>query len=248
MALHISIAAEKVAEIGPLIISNSMLTSMIATALIVAFCYFANAQLKSKGKPSRFQMFVEMIVEALYGLCMDIAGSAKKAKEFVPVIASFFIFVIINNWLGLIPGVGTIGFKEAGEFVPFFRAGTADLNTALSLAIVSVVLTQAYGIKHLGVSYFKKYINFSSPIMFFVGVLETILEFAKIMSFAFRLFGNIFAGEVLLAVMMSLVPLIVPMPFYGLEIFVGFIQALVFSMLSLVFFNLATMGHEEEGH
>jgi len=82
--------------------------------------------------------------------------------------------------------------------------------------------------------------------MFFVGLLETVLEFAKIMSFAFRLFGNIFAGEVLLAVMMFLVPVVVPMPFYGMELFVGFIQALVFSMLSLVFFNLATMGHEEE--
>jgi F-type H+-transporting ATPase subunit a len=244
-ALHISISAEKVAQLGPLVVSNSLLTSVVATTLILAFCYSANQAMR-KNAYSRFQMLVELIIESLFTLCRDIAGTAKKAKEFAPIIITFFLFIIMNNWLGLIPGVGTIGTRASGEFVPFFRAGTADLNTTLALALISVVLTQYYGFKHLKAGYLKKYLNFSSPIMFFVGLLETVLEFAKIMSFAFRLFGNIFAGEVLLAVMMFLVPLIVPMPFYGLELFVGFIQALVFSMLSLVFFNLATMGHEEE--
>lgn len=295
-ALHISISAEKIAQIGPLIISNSMLTSLIVSGLIVAFCFYVNSILKEKGKPSRLQVFAETLIEMLYKLCMDITGSTKKAREFAPIVISFFIFIIMNNWLGLVPGVGTIGFREgheleaklpaivqqvqastpakaaavveegvtggvgeevvgeenAGEakeeavFVPYLRAGTADLNTTLALALISVVLTQYYGFRHLGLGYMKKYINFSSPILFFVGLLETVLEFAKIMSFAFRLFGNIFAGEVLLAVMMFLVPVVIPMPFYGLELFVGFIQALVFSMLSLVFFNLATMGHGEE--
>lgn len=292
MALHISISAEKIAQIGPLPISNSMLTSLIVSGLIVALCFFINSRLQSKGKPSRLQVFAEMIIGMLYNLCLDITGSTKKAREFAPIVISFFLFIILNNWLGLVPGVGTIGFREGHEleaklpaivktvqaktsvepiteevdsgnsqetnseleakpeeeaiFVPYFRAGTADLNTTLALALISVALTQLYGFKHLGLGYLKKYINFQNPIMFFVGLLETVLEFAKIMSFAFRLFGNIFAGEVLLAVMMFLVPVVVPMPFYGLEIFVGFIQALVFSMLSLVFFNLATMGHGEE--
>lgn len=299
-ALHISISAEKIAQIGPLPITNSMLTSVIVSALIVLFCFYVNSKLNAKGKPGRLQVFAEMIVGMLYGLALDITGSAKKAREFAPIVVSFFIFIIMNNWLGLVPGVGTIGFREGHEleaklpaivqtvqartpvepakaqesteveegvtggvgeevvgeatseekeeavFVPYLRAGTADLNTTLALALISVALTQFYGFRHLGLGYLKKYINFKNPILFFVGLLETVLEFAKIMSFAFRLFGNIFAGEVLLAVMMFLVPVVLPMPFYGLELFVGFIQALVFSMLSLVFFNLATLGHEEE--
>lgn len=305
-SLHISISAEPVFHLGALIVSNSMLTSLIVSGLIILFAFAVNSTLKTSGKPGRLQAFAEFIVEALLGLCQDITGSASKAREFLPIILSFFLFIVLNNWMGLLPGVGTIGFREAHEetkvessiqspfaprtahatvqaeeaipmekkqvdimdkkeavegeetaahaeeekkeavFVPYFRAGTADLNTTIALAIISVALTQYIGLKHLGVSYLSKYVNFKDPIMFFVGVLESILEVAKIMSFAFRLFGNIFAGEVLLAVMTFLVPIVVPMPFYGLELFVGFIQALVFSMLSLVFFNLATLGHGEE--
>lgn len=131
---------------------------------------------------------------------------------------------------------------------PIFRAATADLNTTLALAIISVFLTQYWGIKYLGLSYFKKFFNFSDgPIFTFVGLLELVSEFAKIISFAFRLFGNIFAGEVLLVVIAALSPKflpILPLPFYGLEVFVGLIQALVFAMLSLVFINMATTSHD----
>lgn len=291
--LHISISAETIAHIGSMPFSNSMLTSVVVSGVIILFALAVNRGLKKEGKFSRMQMFAELIVEGLYQLCLDITNSTKKARKFAPFIISFFLFIVLNNWAGLLPGVGTIGMREGGEakheeavnkfipkalastpevvktpdgnespdtnqteitetevksegvFVPFFRAGTADLNTTLALAVISVVATQALGIGALGASYFKKYLNFSSPIMFFVGILETILETAKIVSFAFRLFGNIFAGEVLLTVMMFLVPIIIPMPFYGLEIFVGLIQGLVFSMLTLVFFNLATIGHEE---
>lgn len=288
-ALHISISAEKVAQIGPLVISNSILTSLIVSAIIVALCFYTNRTLKEKGKFGRFQMLMEMLIEMLYQLCMDITESTKKSMKFAPLIISFFLFILLNNWLGLLPGVGTIGFRkghelnakipsvvqqvqaktvtptiteqskenptekvettseeEKGEFVPYFRAGTADLNTTLALAIISVFFIQYFGVKSLGLSYFSKFFTIKNPILTFVGLLEFILEFAKVMSFAFRLFGNIFAGEVLLAVMTFLIPVIVPMPFYGLEIFVGVIQAFVFAMLSLVFFNLATVGHGEE--
>ncbi len=280
-SLHISLSAEPVAHIAGLTITNSILTSLVVSALLVTFAVAAKASLKTSGKPSNFQALVEFIVETFRNMVKGVAESDHKVEVFTPVILSFFMFIIMNNWFGLLPGVGTIGFKEepkevrleqpaqAAEetstpttdtttqeaiptehkepvFVPYFRAGTADLNTTIALALISVVLTQVYGVYFQKHHYFGKYINFSSPINFFVGLLETVLEFAKIMSFAFRLFGNIFAGEVLLAVMMFLVPLVIPMPFYGLEIFVGFIQALVFSMLSLVFFSMATVGHEEE--
>jgi len=135
---------------------------------------------------------------------------------------------------------------HASVFVPLFRASTADLNTTIALALISVGMTQYYGVAYLGLSYFTKFLNFKQgPIFTFVGLLEIISELAKIISFAFRLFGNIFAGEVLLAVIAYLLPLIAPVPFLGLEIFVGFIQALVFAMLTLVFINMATVGHED---
>ncbi len=293
--LHISISAEPVAHLGPVVISNSIFTSLIVSALLIIFAVSVKLNLKKTNYPTGIQNIAEWIVESLYGLVQGVAGSPKKINEFFPFVATFFLFIIANNYFGLLPGVGTIGFLEktepaqqtkisepqtsllvdtalasetvtvenenptaevktstenetahaATKFVPYLRAGTADLNTTIALAIVSMFMVQFFGVKHLRLAYFKKFINFSNPINFFVGVLETVSEFAKIVSFAFRLFGNIFAGEVLLAVIGFLVPIIAPMPFYGLELFVGFIQALVFSMLSLVFFNMATMGHDD---
>lgn len=268
-SLHISISAEPIATIAGLHITNSMFASIIVTVLLILFFIAAGASLKNTGTPSRFQSFVEFIVETFRNMVRGIVESDKKVALFTPIIMAFFLFIIANNWFGLLPGVGSIGFNEpvervietaaegtvveAGEpiqpspvFVPYLRAGTADLNTTLALAIISVLLTQIYGVSFQKLRYFSKFIDLSNPINFFVGLLEMVLELAKVMSFAFRLFGNIFAGEVLLAVMTFLIPLVVPMPFYGLEIFVGFIQALVFSMLSLVFFNMATIGHGEE--
>lgn len=131
--------------------------------------------------------------------------------------------------------------EEKTEFIPLFRSGTADLNTTLALAIIAVITVQYAGFSALGLGYLKKYFNFSNPIYFFVGILELIGEFARIISFAFRLFGNIFAGEVLLTVIAFLMPLFAPLPFLGLELFVGFIQALVFSMLAAVFLSLAVI-------
>lgn len=303
---HISISAETVLNIANVPISNSILTSLIVSAILICFALIAKKKLNTKdiyGRPSAFQNFSEMIVEMLYEFTNSVTHNKNKAKVFLPFIASFFLWILLNNWLGLLPGVGTIGLthepKEASlpsievqasevvpaieiidgnvesvvespalqadedaqeastlanedghleekkTFIPLFRAGTADLNTTLALAAISVFVTQIFGFKYLHFSYLKKYFNFTSPIMAFVGLLELILELAKIMSFAFRLFGNVFAGEVLLAVILFLVPVVAPMPFYGLEIFVGFIQALVFSMLSLVFFNMATISHDE---
>ncbi len=140
--------------------------------------------------------------------------------------------------------------KEAGEehstFVPYFRAPTADINTTLALALFSIITVQIIGVKFLNLGYFKKYIDLRSPIYFIVGLLEIMSEISRIISFAFRLFGNIFAGEVLLTVIAFLIPLALPIPFLGLEIFVGFIQALVFSLLTLVFLSTATASHAQE--
>ncbi|MFN8457344.1 MAG: F0F1 ATP synthase subunit A [Anaerolineae bacterium] len=146
------------------------------------------------------------------------------------------------------------GGEKQAVIVPFFRAPSSDLNLTFALALISVILTQVFGVWELGLGYFGKFFQFGSfatkgfglgLIDFFMGIIELISEFAKILSFAFRLFGNIFAGEVIMIIMSSLVSLLLVIIFFGLEIFVGFIQAFVFFILSLVFFSMATQSHGE---
>lgn len=310
--LHISLSAEPIFTFGGVTFTNSMLTSVIVSGILILFAILVNRSLTDTKKPTGLQNFAEWIIESLFNLVHSITGDLKKTSLFFPVIATFFLFILFNNWFGLLPGVGTIVKTSAVEShaavveqehettamqdsheepvtaqehtttsvekntehtetavteptaktadattehgsaepahkpaTPILRPATADLNTTIALGLISVVLVQVFGFNFLKFSYFTKYFNFSSPIMFFVGILELISEVGKILSFGFRLFGNVFAGEVLLAVIMWLAGVVVPMPFYGLEIFVGFIQALVFAMLSLVFFNMATLGHGE---
>ncbi len=242
--MHISIAAEKVFEIAGFPITNSMIATIVVSVALILFALFYKSRLKIV--PSKFQVVVEMIVGTIYDLAKSI--SPKHADEFFPLVATIFIFVLFSNWFGLIPGLPYVGFTETVHgkevFVPLFRAATADLNTTLALATTSMIAVWYYSIKHLGLfAHLGKFINFKSPIGAFVGILELVSEFSKIISFAFRLFGNIFAGEVLLAVMMFLIPAIIPLPFLGMEFFVGFIQALVFSVLTMVFISGSLEAH-----
>lgn len=250
-SLNISISAEPIAHFYGLTITNSLFTTWIVSALLIIFAYFFHRQLKYKGKPGRLQSAVEMIIEGLMGVIEGIAGSVK-TRAFFPIIGTFFFFILFSNWSGLIPGFGTIGFKEVLEgheaFIPYLRAPTADVNTTLALGLISMSMVQFFGFKFLGFKYLKKFFDFSNPINFFVGILELVSDISKIVSFTFRLFGNIIAGEILLLVMGMLVPVLGPTPFIALEIFVGFIQALVFMMLSAVFMNMATLGHGDEHH
>lgn len=247
---HISLSAEKIFQLGPFFITNSILTTWLVMFFFLLFIIYLNYQRVSL-IPNNLQLFLELIIDGLYSLFATVVGT--KIKLFFPLLATFFLFIILNNWSGLLPGIGAVGIIKIDEehygeekFIPLLRAGTADLNTTLGLAVVSVLAIQYYGIKTLGFGQFiKRYFNFQSPINFFVGILELVSEFAKIISFAFRLFGNIFAGEVLLTVVAFLMPLFAPLPFLGLELFVGLIQALVFSMLSAVFLSVAT---QKENH
>jgi len=192
--------------------------------------------------PGGLQSIAEIIVDGIHNLFSAVLH--EKTNTFFPLLATLFIFIISMNWIGLLPGVGSIGLRMLSEghekFVPLFRPGTADLNTTLALAFVAVLFIQYYGLRSLGMGYVGKFLNFKNPIYFFVGILELAGEFTKVISFAFRLFGNIFAGEVLLTVIAFLMPILVPLPFLGLELFVGFIQALVFSMLTAAFLAQAT--------
>lgn len=247
MSVEISLAAEPVFHIGTWGVSNSLVATWA-----VMFCLFIGVAIfRLKGVravPKGMQNIGETIVEFLYENILNITNSKKKTLAFFPLVATFFLFIISLNWFGLVPGVGSIGFHEIHEgreiFVPLLRAGTADLNMTLALAITSVVATHVFGARFLGVGKqlgkflvnpFKK-----NPILTGVGILELFGEISKMISFSFRLFGNIFAGEVLLIVVTGLVGFLAPVPFYFLEIFVGFVQALVFAMLTLVFLTLST--------
>ena len=240
---HISLAAEPIFNLWGISVTNSFLTAYFVMAILFIGSYLITRSLHMV--PTMPQLMGEIVVGGLYDFFKSVTG--KHIKRFFPLLASIFIFVIVSNWIGLLPGVGTIGFFHGKEFTPLFRGPTADLNTTLALALVSVFAIQYYGFKIAGIHYSTRFINFSNPILFGVGILEFVSELSKIISFAFRLFGNIFAGEVLLAVIAFLIPFIVPLPFLTLELFVGFIQALVFSMLTAVFLNVAVSHGEEHG-
>lgn len=287
---EVSIAAEPVFHIGSFAVTNSLLTSWLTMIILIVVAYFATryvpSDLDAAGNrdllpKNGFQNAVEMLVEGFYGLVKNIGGNW--APKFFPIVMTIFLFVVVSNWLGLIPGFGSIGILEhphgeevagyvvkgavltaepaggAGQgyiLVPLVRAPSTDLNFPLALALVTVTLSQYFGFRALKLGYLKKFFNISGfkdgiPVgaaQMLAGLLEIVSEFAKIISLTFRLFGNIFAGEVLLGVIAFLIPYVISLPFYGLEVFVGFVQALVFMMLTLVFFSLATASHGSEAH
>lgn len=261
--------AEPILSVGDFVITNSLLTSWIAVLIIIILVLFLRKKIKLV--PNYFQSIFEIIIEQGLNLADLVTNDRKLSNKILPVALTVFIFVLINNFVGFLPGVGSIGFiqQHGGHdvLVPLFRGGTADINTTLALGLISVIGANIFGIVSIGAwKMFNKYINLDAflsipkkikkeptvlvlaPIQFFVGIFEIIGEIAKIASLSFRLFGNIFAGEVLLISMSLLVAYFVPIPFLFLEFFVGFIQALIFSILTIVYFTIAASSHDDHEH
>jgi F-type H+-transporting ATPase subunit a len=234
--MEISLKAEQLFNIGNFNITNGLLLTFIVSLILIIFSIiFRN---KIKLVPGKIQGLVEMGIEALLGLMSSVLGSKEAAEKYLPLVATIFIFILTSNWLGLLPGVGSFIFNNGRAEVPLLRSPAADLNFTLAFAIIAVFATNFFGMVVLGVfKHIKKFLNFSNPMNFFVGLLELLSEISRIVSFSFRLFGNIFAGEVLLAIMFFLLPYIVPIPFMMLEMFFGMIQAFIFAMLTLVFLS-----------
>jgi F-type H+-transporting ATPase subunit a len=260
----ISMAAETLFHIGSFPVTNSLVTTWLCMLLIIVVALLVSR--KNKLVPSGLQNLVETALEWFYEkVARTRAGD--RAKLFMPVAGTLFFFILLANWMGLLPLVGSIGFimehHGESEFVPLLRPANTDLNTTLALAVFSVVSTQIYGIKVRGffryanrfvrvggfLDYFKnrgspfKLVNAAIDFLL-IGPLEFIDELTKLLSYSFRLFGNIFAGEVLLIVISMLLPAVAPLPFLALELFVGYIQALIFATLTLVFVTHATHGEE----
>ncbi|MBI2051324.1 F0F1 ATP synthase subunit A [Candidatus Roizmanbacteria bacterium] len=240
---HISIRAEPLFRLYGFVVTNTLVTSAIFLLLFfgVAIYYYKQAA-QNYGKRSRLFYFIHYVNRTLYNFLSPILGS--KMRLVFPFLGALFFFILLQNWFGLLPGVGSIvlhiGEGAQKETVPLLRGNTTDLNTTLALGIFAVMTIQYYGVRFLGSgNYLRKFINIGNPLSFFVGILEIVSEFSKVISFSFRLFGNIFAGEVLLTVIAFLIPIAASFPFLILEIFVGFIQALIFTLLTAVFINSA---------
>lgn len=236
---HISIAPDTLFHLGPLVITNSQLLGMVG-AVLVFWMLWATARGIRRGTRSRGAHMVLWLFENLYDTTVEVIGDKKVAKKVVPLAITLALFFIINNWLGLLPVVGPVTY----DGVPLLRGAAADLNTTFALALISIVTAQIWAIRRRG--FFgnaKRYFAnpFKSPLHAFEGVLELIAEFSRTTALSMRIFGNVFGGEVLLAVIAFLTsyaaPLALPV-FYGLELFVGAVQGYVFFMLTIAFISL----------
>jgi F-type H+-transporting ATPase subunit a len=244
---------------------TSTLLLAIVNAIIIFVIFFLYSRRK-RVLPGRIQNALEWVVQGMLGLCEEVAGK-EKGRRFFPWVFGIFLYVLLGNLWEVIPGIETFGAinhelpgcEHAAGFLlvdknlsncitPWLRPPSTDLNFTLAIAVISVVVTQIYGFRMLGArAQIGRYISLrEGPIGLFVGLLEAILELARVISFGFRLFGNLFAGDTLLLVISFLLPVVGPIPFYFLEIFVGFIQAFVFAMLTLIFLTLGTTSHGHE--
>ncbi|MCL4353532.1 F0F1 ATP synthase subunit A [Patescibacteria group bacterium] len=238
----VSFAAEPIIRLGFFSITNSLLDALLVDAMLVGLILMLRKRLSLM--PGKFQVIIETVIQEFYNITYSVAG--ENAPKIFPYFMSFFIFILFANWSGLIPGVSAVGLKEHGQIVPFFRAATSDFNVTLGLSILSVLITHFLSLNKLG---FKEYITryFSlNPLNLYIGLLELIGEFTKIISLSFRLFGNIFAGEVVIGTISAMFALLLPLPFLLLEVIVGLVQALVFAMLTMAFMAVLMTPHAEE--
>jgi F-type H+-transporting ATPase subunit a len=239
--------AEQIFNIGGIKITNSMLLGWIVSLLLVTGLILIARRIKITAG-GRTIGLVELGVEAIVNLAADVMHDRKKATKYAPFLVTLFVFILFNNWFGLLPGVGSVTYH--GQ--PLFRAWTSDLTGTLALSISSIILIQIYTIRELKLKgYLKHYFSGQpwNPINLLIGFLEVLGEFTRIASLALRLFGNVFAGEVLLLVLSAITSFgspVATLPFIFLELFVGVIQAFVFTMLVIVYLALATTHHEEE--
>ena len=267
---EVTIFAEPIKHFENFTITNALFSSWFAVLIIIAISLILRSKLREI--PRGMQNLFEVIVEGALSMCDQVTNDRSLSVKIFPFAISVFFFILLNNWLGIMP-LGGFGLIEEGEhglaFIPIFRGGTADINMTLALAVMAVIGANLFGVFSLGAwKTFNKYVNLKAlgqigkkirkdptiilvaPITFFVGLFEIIGEVAKIASLSFRLFGNVFAGEVLLASIAALVAYFIPIPFLFLEIFVGVIQAFIFSMLLVVYFTIGASDHdhEEEHH
>lgn len=249
---HISIGAETLFHVGPLAITNSQVLGFFG-ALLLAGILFWTVRAVRNGSRSRFMHAVMALFENLYDTTVEVIGDKKVANKVLPLAVTLMLFFMLNNWLGLLPIVGSVTYNVEGEHVPLLRGVAADLNTTLALAIISMTTAQIWAIRRQG--FFgnaRRYLfnPIKEPLHFFIGLLEIVAEFSRTAALSLRIFGNVFGGEVLLVVIAFLTSYAagIALPvFYCLELFVGAVQAYVFFMLTIVFISLG-LPNPDGGH
>ena len=264
-APEVELPAEAIFHIGVFPVTNTLITSWL-TILILAIILITLSR-RARIIPGKFQAMVEFVLEWIYNLCRDVAGE-KNGPRFFPIILTIFLFVLVNAWMGLFPGFGSITINTEHGVVPLLRGANTDINTPFAIAIISFIFVEYVGFASGGLRYAQKFVNVGrlvrgfrdlfkgkigpgfAGIVYgiidaFVGILETLSEIFRLASFTFRLFGNMTGGEILVLMMMFLMTYLLVLPFYGLELLVGAVQALIFSGLTLVFATTAGTKHEE---
>lgn len=244
MRLDISLAPETLFHIGSVPISNSFFWSWFVSIFLLLGAFWVKRNLKMS--PGRLQSFLELFVSEAYNFVETTIGDKVKARRVFPLVFTMFFFVLFSNLLTFIPGQASVTIETAGGVVPLFRAIVADYSLVFMLTMISVIVTQLVAIIVAGpLRYLGKFLNFTSPLNFFLGLMDLIGEIAKVMSLSFRLFGNIFAGEVLGSVMLFLFPFFLPLPFAFLGILTAIVQPFVFAVLTLVFISMASTTESE---
>jgi F-type H+-transporting ATPase subunit a len=245
-AVHL--APQEVIQIGGFTVTNTLLSAWLTTIVVVLL--FGFGARTTNMVPGRLQGFIEMFIEAIYNFIKSVAGE-KFARPFFPILATIFIFVAFNAWMALLPIYPTIGFTAAGHdeiTTHLLRSSGTDINMPLALAVISFLFAEIWGFKAHGVGYLKEFFRGPNPLETFVGIIELLSHFIRLISFTFRLFGNMVAGEIVLGMMTFLLVFLVPLAFYGLELLVGGVQALIFMGLTLVFTVMAVASHGENKH
>ena len=255
--IHVAIKAEELFRIGPLSFTNSMVGALLASLLLLLAAWYITR--RSSLIPARMQSALELPIELMAGI---ISGSTSRWRSYAALILGLFLMILVANWVGLLPGVGTIGIThidEAGHeaVIPIVRPASADLNFTLGLAIVAFVMFIYWGVKaHGGWGYLKELMGqplYMAPLMLPINLIS---EFSRLISLSMRLFGNIFAGEVLIATMLALTTAVVfvlplaffvPAVFLGLELLFGLVQALVFALLAMTYISVA-IAEQSTGH
>ncbi len=236
--IHVALKPYVVGEFFGIPLTATMVTTWLTMAIIIIAIFFLHRKLTLI--PGKLQSIAEMLIGGVYDYMADVLESHELARRYFPIVMTIFIFVLGLNWIGLLPGMTAIGFYHGEHLTPVLYPATTDLNITIAFAIIAFVTIEIAGVLALGFwKYGNKFINFASPLAFLIGIIELFSELARLIAFSFRLFGNIFAGKTLIVVVMFFIPYVLPVPLYAFEVFVGFIQAFIFAILTLFFIKLA---------
>jgi len=237
--INVVLAPERLGTFFGVPITNTLVTSWVVMLLLTLLAVIIGRNVKLV--PSRFQVLLEELFGFVYDYIAETLESRDMARRFFPYLTTIFLFIFTSNLIEFTPGIGSLGFfGPGGAFTALFRSVNTDLNVTLMLAILSFFVIEITGIVTIGVlKYAGKFVNFHSVIGFIVGIIELFSEIARVIAFSFRLFGNVFAGEVLMLVVIYFLPVVAPVPIMVFELFVGFVQAAIFALLTLFFIKLA---------